>query len=43
MKTTFLVQDELYAMLASEAKEQYGSLRKLSETLTKYKRGMLVR
>lgn len=32
-KTTVLIQDELYAMLSSEAKEVYGSIRKRSEAL----------
>ncbi|MEK6981819.1 MAG: hypothetical protein AABX38_02710 [Candidatus Micrarchaeota archaeon] len=31
MKTTVLIKDELYSLLVREAKEEYGSMRKLSE------------
>lgn len=33
MKSTFLIKDELYALLVEEAKTSYGSVRKLSQVL----------
>ncbi len=33
MKTTVLIEDDLYAMLANEAKHEYGGLRKVSVAL----------
>ncbi|MBI4360806.1 hypothetical protein HY572_03470 [Candidatus Micrarchaeota archaeon] len=33
IKTTLLIQDELYELLVEESKQKYGSLRRVSETL----------
>lgn len=35
LKTTVLLQPELYHQLADEAKSQYGSVRKMSEALNR--------
>ncbi|MDP2717813.1 MAG: hypothetical protein Q8P02_03655 [Candidatus Micrarchaeota archaeon] len=33
VKTTVIIQDELYGQLVEESREKHGSLRKVSETL----------
>jgi len=33
VKTTFLIRDELYSLLAEESRKTHGTARKMSETL----------
>lgn len=43
MKTTLLLEDDLYSQLVREAKDRHGSIRKLSQTVNDILRGHFLR